>query len=1390
MAAGSGGRPGGSPYDNLQRTLRRNMRNYESQLNNMTQLQRQSIQQLNADMTTADKRSMKSSITNQQKLIKEQLKQANKYYKLNKTQMTQADKQATKVLLKNRKNDLKALRREYKTRLREIEDDADSTLSNISRQVQDITTYLRDWKTAIDVGDISSGIKDSVQSVFEAQKAIQKITGQQLSDLQSLSNDYRARSKATGDKVAVQDYMNTASDLASMGYKDTKFLKEFGEVMTEVGRATDTANDNMSKLAEYANTLGDSNKAKQFGNIAKALGNNTNLSATSESIMEVFQSSYDSIAAKANGDDAKFTKLMQDQMKMSAMASSNYFDYDAMKEFLDNIQKGDQDSLTNLAYMKLNPSTLQSMTRSGDYAGASAQVISALKNNVSTISNSTLRSQIMEMTGVTDSDALRKVDANSLSKSMQEAQSSITEAQSRDFLSEYFNNEIVSPIERLKNKLSNTKIGSMIEQTFGTLQMDSGDISTILFSLNSLAGLIGKMGFKGSSGAGFLSKIVGSAAGGSGALGGLANAAIMLGGGNLAGGASLSAAGLAGLGGASVAGGFLGAAGVGSGIYDIYRGVKGKNKDGSSMTSQQKSESKWSGGTKIGMVGAGAAAGAVAGSFIPVVGTAIGGLIGAGVGGIGALLQGSNIGKWLKSAWDDSVVPFFTKTIPSFFTETIPNALSSTGSSIKTFFTKTIPTKVEDFWTGVGNFFTQTIPYSLGYTTAKIGTFFTETVPAKWTDFWTGVGNFWTTTVPNWVSATGDKFSSFFMETVPLKWNEFWTGVGDFWTTTVPNWVSATGDKFNTFFTQTIPTKWTDFWTGVGNFWTKQVPDWVNKTGDSIKDFFTNKIPEKFGDFWDGIVSWFKSGYSKGKSKAEVDGKHRTGLDYVPYNGYIAELHKGETVLTKDQASAYRKVDGSHKTGLDTVPRDGYVAELHKDEAVLTKDQANQWRAQQSASSTRIWFRNMMTQAREAIRSASMTTGGGTAGDIISFATSKLGSPYVWGGSGEPLTESIVNGFRGTSHDITRNPNWRDFLGKEGYDCSGLTSKAYASAGIQIPRTSETQQSALTAVTKDQAIPGDLAFTSPANSHHVGVYLGKNQVIESPESGKVVTVSDATASRWVSFGHSDKVTQQASGVANGAGAQGVWSFLTSAGYSPQAAAGILGNMEQESTVDPTLIQGNGRGPAAGIVQWENYNTKSGRWKSMADYASSKGKDWTDLQSQLEFLDKELQGADSTTAYLLKKKVGGYEQFKQLTNVRQATDVFEQAFERAGIPMMENRYKAADKYYSQFAGGSSTPSYDVGTPWVPNDQLAMIHKGEMIVPADNNPLNKLGSSNTSSSSSALSESDDDDIQDLIDVMKWGFNKLDQRLSNISSSSSSRERSVDRSYERRSDSVFSY
>ena len=52
--------------------------------------------------------------------------------------------------------------------------------------------------------------------------------------------------------------------------------------------------------------------------------------------------------------------------------------------------------------------------------------------------------------------------------------------------------------------------------------------------------------------------------------------------------------------------------------------------------------------------------------------------------------------------------------------------------------------------------------------------------------------------------------------------------------------------------------------------------------------------------------------------RQNISGKHANGLDYVPYNGYIAELHEGERVLTKQENRLYNSGRGINTGGGDT----------------------------------------------------------------------------------------------------------------------------------------------------------------------------------------------------------------------------------------------------------------------------------------------------------------------------------------------------------------------------------------------------------------------------------------------------------------------------------------
>lgn len=68
-------------------------------------------------------------------------------------------------------------------------------------------------------------------------------------------------------------------------------------------------------------------------------------------------------------------------------------------------------------------------------------------------------------------------------------------------------------------------------------------------------------------------------------------------------------------------------------------------------------------------------------------------------------------------------------------------------------------------------------------------------------------------------------------------------------------------------------------------------------------------LKEQDGNFVDGIVSGFTG-------TVQTNGSHAGGLDYVPYNNYVANLHRGEMVLTSAEATEYRKGNANAAGGM------------------------------------------------------------------------------------------------------------------------------------------------------------------------------------------------------------------------------------------------------------------------------------------------------------------------------------------------------------------------------------------------------------------------------------------------------------------------------------------
>jgi hypothetical protein len=150
----------------------------------------------------------------------------------------------------------------------------------------------------------------------------------------------------------------------------------------------------------------------------------------------------------------------------------------------------------------------------------------------------------------------------------------------------------------------------------------------------------------------------------------------------------------------------------------------------------------------------------------------------------------------------------------------------------------------------------------------------------------------------------------------------------------------------------------------------------------------------------------------------------------------------------------------------------------------------------------------------------------------------------------------------------------------------------------------------------------------------------------------------------------------------------IWNYLIDKGYSQTAAAGIMGNLQQESGLNSSNVQDNkgysdeeyvaaikngtisrdefihdGRG--FGIAQW----TYSTRKAALYDTLGAENID--NLSAQLDFMDNEIGSSLKNT-------------LNNSSSASSAATTFERVYENAGTPNMSARTSNANNFYSQYS----------------------------------------------------------------------------------------------------------
>ncbi|MEU6954286.1 C40 family peptidase [Streptomyces sp. NPDC045714] len=205
------------------------------------------------------------------------------------------------------------------------------------------------------------------------------------------------------------------------------------------------------------------------------------------------------------------------------------------------------------------------------------------------------------------------------------------------------------------------------------------------------------------------------------------------------------------------------------------------------------------------------------------------------------------------------------------------------------------------------------------------------------------------------------------------------------------------------------------------------------------------------------------SGFSTAVA-ASAQATQQVALDLETQADEDAAAEKAAKTAKKAHAEAVRKAEAKKKAEAAAKAKAEAEAEERAERASRTSE-----RTTLSASSGSSGSSDSGSSASAPSSSSNVS---GSAASIVAFAKAQVGDAYVSGGTG---------------------PN--------AWDCSGLVQAAYRTAGIDLPRVSQSQSTFGTQVSLDNLQAGDILYWGGAGSaYHVAIYIGGGEFVGAQNS--------------------------------------------------------------------------------------------------------------------------------------------------------------------------------------------------------------------------------------------------------------------------------------------------
>ncbi|MGW0612642.1 NlpC/P60 family protein [Streptomyces sp. NPDC002788] len=210
-----------------------------------------------------------------------------------------------------------------------------------------------------------------------------------------------------------------------------------------------------------------------------------------------------------------------------------------------------------------------------------------------------------------------------------------------------------------------------------------------------------------------------------------------------------------------------------------------------------------------------------------------------------------------------------------------------------------------------------------------------------------------------------------------------------------------------------------------------------------------------------------------------LDDAGRVRQGHHATKGLLGELTRAQQDLeqyAKDAAAQWKKLEAGRKAKATAQKKiEKQIAQAEKLESELQKEEQERLAELEKEAAHKAQTAWLDSGILAEISGKASAQGK----KAVAYATAQIGKPYQWGAEGP-----------------------------KSYDCSGLTSQAWMSAGRGIPRTSQEQWRQLRHIDIEDMRPGDLIIYFD-DASHVAMYVGDGAIVHAPRPGRDITVAGA-----------------------------------------------------------------------------------------------------------------------------------------------------------------------------------------------------------------------------------------------------------------------------------------